>query len=361
VTSRLAQARERMAAVGVDLLAVSPSDDLSYLVGFSPTADERTCMLLVGAEDAAFVVPSLNAVQSRAALPDVPFVEWADADGPTGALRAGLEPFDGARRVAVDGTMRADALLLLQSLLPQARVEPATAVVGELRLRKDEEELAALGRSAAAADAAMTAALAACRAGATEADVAEAASAGFRAAGCEEVMFTSVASGPNGAFPHHHTAGRVLAEGDGVTIDIGGRLGGYPSDITRMAHVGEPSERVRTVVETVERALQAALAAVRPGATCAAIDQAARSMIAAAGYGDFFVHRTGHGLGVSGHEPPWIMAGDERRIEPGMVFSIEPGIYLPGELGVRLEEIVAVTAGGCKILSGLDRELAVVA
>jgi Xaa-Pro aminopeptidase len=348
-----------MAECGVDLLAVSPSDDLLYLTGFSPTADERACMLLLAAETAVFLVPSLNAEQSREALPSLPFATWTDEDGPERALRDALAPLPPPRRVAVAATMRADFLLLLQAALAGAEFSSADAVVGELRMRKDAAELEALLASAATADAAMSAALAACVPGARERDVAAAAAAAFGAAGADEVSFVSVASGPNGAFPHHHSGDRVLQPGDAVTIDLGGRLGGYASDLTRMAHLGEPSERYRLVHETVEQAVQAALAAARPGVTCSAVDRAARDVIEAAGFGAHFVHRTGHGLGLSGHEPPSLMAGEERELAAGMVFSIEPGIYLPGEFGVRLEEIVVATDDGCRVLGALPRDVAV--
>jgi len=354
---RLANARTRMRETGVDLLAVAPSDDLLYLLGFSPTADERTCMLLLGADEAVFLVPTLNAVQSRAEIPELPFVTWEDAEGPERALREAAAPFAGAGRTAVGATMRADFLLLLQSALDGSEFVSGDGVVAELRMRKDADEIEALLASARTADAAMKAAFAACVPGARELDVAEAAAAGFRREGAEEVMFTSVASGPNGAYPHHHSGDRRLEPGDGVTIDLGGRLHGYASDITRVAHVGPPSSRYEHVRDTVERAVQAGLAAVRPGARCADVDRAARSVIDAEGLGEYFIHRTGHGLGLSGHEPPSIMAGEERELVPGMVFSVEPGVYIPGELGVRLEEIVAVTDDGCRVLSALPRDV----
>jgi Xaa-Pro aminopeptidase len=201
------------------------------------------------------------------------------------------------------------------------------------------------------------AAFAACRPGATELEVADAVAAAFRRAGAEEALFAIVGGGPNGAFPHHHTGSRRLEEGDAVVIDIGGRSEGYVSDITRMAYLGEPSERYREVHAVVEAAVQAGLAAARPGATCHEVDAAARGVIADAGYGEYFVHRTGHGLGLSVHEPPWIMRGDETELRVGMVHSIEPGIYLPGELGIRLEEIVHVTEDGCRRFSRLPRDV----
>ena len=229
-----------------------------------------------------------------------------------------------------------------------------------MRVVKSADELRLLQVASDAGDAAMRAALAACRPGVTELEVAEAASAAFRAAGAEEVDFTVVGSGPNGAYPHHHTATRALADGDAIVIDIGARTGGYMSDLTRMAFVGEPTERYLEVHRTVEAAVQAGLAAARPGATCHEVDAAARTAIEDAGFGEYFVHRTGHGLGISIHEPPWIMRGEDVRLEAGMVHSIEPGIYLPGEFGIRLEEIVHITDDGCERFSALPREVHVV-
>lgn len=353
-----------MTARDVDLLAISPSDDLRYLVGFSPTADERPCMLLLGQDDLVFLVPSLNAEQARAALPAVRFATWEDADGAGNALRQAIGSFklpsSASASVGVDVTMRADFLLLLQEIVLSAQWVSASLVLTELRLQKDADELEALLASARTADAAMAAALDACVEGVRELDVAEAAAAAFRRAGCEEVAFTSVASGPNGAYPHHHSGSRRLLRDDAVTIDLGGRLHGYASDITRTAHIGSPGKRYTLVHSVVEEAVQAGIDAVRPGATCASVDRSTRAVIEAAGFGDYFVHRTGHGLGLSGHEPPWIMGGEERALEAGMVFSIEPGIYLPGELGVRLEEIVHLTELGCRVLSDLPRDLSIV-
>jgi Xaa-Pro aminopeptidase len=171
------------------------------------------------------------------------------------------------------------------------------------------------------------------------------------------VTFTIVAAGPNGAFPHHHSTRRTLEAGDAVVIDIGGRLDGYASDLTRMAFVGEPSARYREVHAAVDAAVQSALAAARPGSTGGEIDRAARRVIEGAGFGEYFVHRTGHGLGLSTHEPPWIMSGAQEPLRQGTTFSIEPGIYLPGEFGVRLEEIVHLTENGCERFSELSRDV----
>ena len=226
-----------------------------------------------------------------------------------------------------------------------------------LREVKSDGELRLLQAAADAGDAAMRAAFAACRPGATELQVADAAAAAFRAEGCEEVVFTIVGAGPNGAFPHYHAGHQQLAVGDAIVIDIGARRDGYMCDITRMVVVGEPTPRHLEVHRAVEAAVQAGLAAARPGATCHDVDAAARGAIEDAGFGEYFVHRTGHGLGISTHEPPWIMRGEDVQLKAGMVHSIEPGIYLPGEFGVRLEEIVHVTDEGCERFSRLPRDL----
>lgn len=358
-TERTGDARAAMERRGVDLLALAPSDDLRYLLGFAPTADERPCLLLLDPEQTLCVVPALNAAQLEAAVPELETLAWADEEGPRPTLARALAALPAPpRRVAVDATMRADALLLLQTLLPDSEYVSSTEILAPLRMRKSADELARLRASARTADAAMRAAFAACHAGATELEVAEAVAGEFRRQGCEGVSFAIVAGGPNGAFPHHHSGDRRFADGDPIVIDIGSTLDGYASDITRMVHLGPPSDHYREVHDAVERAVQAALGAARPGASCADVDAAARAVIDDAGYGRYFTHRTGHGLGLSGHEPPSIMAGEETVLGRGMVFSIEPGIYLPGQFGVRLEEIVATTDAGCEILSSLGRDLA---
>jgi Xaa-Pro aminopeptidase len=253
--------------------------------------------------------------------------------------------------------MRADIVLAIQLAAPGAESVDGASVLRPVREIKSLFELALLRASASAADVAMRDALNACRPGNSELDVAAAAVAGFRRSGVSQISFTIVGSGPNGAHPHHQSGQRVLEEGDAVVVDLGGRLDGYSSDITRMAYIGEPSARYREVHEIVDAALTAAWQTVVPGVSCGQIDAAARGVIARRGYGEYFVHRTGHGLGLSMHEAPWIISGSEDVIREGMVFSIEPGIYLPGEFGVRLEEIVAVTADGCETLSDVPRDV----
>jgi Xaa-Pro aminopeptidase len=359
---RLDALRAQMAQAGVDLAAIAPSDNIRYLLGFSPQGDERACMLLVTPSAAAVLMPSLNAEQAAAEAPELELIRWSDDAGPDDALRATLERVAGtaAQRAAADPEMRADHLMLLQEALPGARTVTGTLVMAPLREAKGPEELDTLQRSADAADAAMQAAFAACAAGVTELAVGDAVSRAFQAAGSAP-EFAIVGGGPNGAYPHHHTGPRPLQAGDAVVIDIGGRLDGYVSDITRMAFIGEPTDRYREVHGIVEAAVAAGMAAAKPGATCSDVDLAARTVIEDAGYGEHFVHRTGHGLGLSVHEPPWIMRGYDVELRPGVVHSVEPGIYLPGEFGVRLEEIVHVTETGCERFSSLPRDVHVVA
>jgi Xaa-Pro aminopeptidase len=359
--ARLETLRERMDAAGLDLVALAPTDNLRYLLGFAPRYDERACMLIVTPSSEGVLMPSLNAEQAASEAPELELVQWSDDAGPDEALRATLAHVgaNGIRRAAVDPEMRADHLLVLQDAVDGARFVDATVIVGPMRIVKSPDELALIQKASDGGDAAMQAAFAACGTGVPENDVAEAVAAAFRAAGAEP-EFAIVGGGPNGAYPHHHTGTRPLAAGEPVVIDIGSRNAGYMSDLTRMAFVGEPTERYLEVHRTVEAAVQAGLAAAKPGATCHDVDAAARGAIEDAGFGEYFVHRTGHGLGISTHEPPWIMRGEDAELRTGMVHSIEPGIYLPGEFGVRLEEIVHITDDGCAPFSGLTRELHVV-
>jgi Xaa-Pro aminopeptidase len=333
---------------------------MQWLLGFHPHADERPCLLLFGLERQAFLMPGLNAEGSREHT-DIAFRTWADEEGPDAALTAALADVGatGAKRVALDETMRADFALLLLGALPGAEHRFAADTVGALRMRKDKGEYERLKASAGAADRAMQAAFAAIRPGMSETELGDVVRTHFGSEGASP-EFWIVGGGPNGAFPHHQTGGRRLQEGDAVVIDIGGRKNGYPSDITRMAAVGRPPEGYGQIHTIVEKAVQAALKAVTPGVKASEVDAAARRVIADAGYGEYFVHRTGHGLGVDIHEPPYITATSDTVLEEGMVFSIEPGIYIPGRFGIRLEDIVIVRENGPEVLSALTRDLHVV-
>jgi Xaa-Pro aminopeptidase len=357
--ARLSALRKAMRASGRDLVVLAPTDNLRYVLGFAPPYDERACMLLVTEDASAMLMPALNAGQARSGGGDVELCTWEDTDSPADALQRALGRVGGGlvSTVAVDPEMRADHLLLLLRDVPDAQVVTASDILGWLREVKSPDELETLERGSRVADDAVRAAVAACKPGAAEIEVAETAAAALREGRCEEVLFTTIASGPNGAFPQHQPGARRLEDGDAVLIDLGGRLDGYTSDITRMAYVGAPSKRYRDVHAIVDRALEAALELAAPGITCHELDRAVRGVIERAGFGEYFVHRTGHGLGLSVHEPPWIGDGEDAELRAAMVLSIEPGIYLPGEFGVRLEETVEITDGGCRSLSTLPRDV----
>ena len=356
---RIARLRARMTETGTDLVALGPTSHMRWLSGADPHGDERPVMLLVSQAHAGFLMPALNANSVRQ-VTDLPFETWADDQGPGAALNrllASCEVTGADQTVALDEAMRADfALLLLDALdAPKRRFSDDT--LGHLRGMKDPAEISTLRDCAHLNDAACQAGFAALREGLTEHDVAQVVHDHYKANGATP-EFTIVAFGANGAFPHHHTGDTRLAEGMAVLIDIGCRINGYPSDMTRCGWYGStPDPEFLRVAAVVEEAVQAALAVVRPGILAKEVDAAARDVIAAAGYGDYFVHRTGHGLGIDVHEPPYITATSETALQEGNVFSIEPGIYLPGRFGIRLEDIVTVTLGGAEILSSLPRDI----
>ncbi len=356
---RIARLQAEMVRAGVDLVAISPGATMRYLLGFSPLADERPCALLVSPSDLRLVAPALNA-QQMVAHTGLDALSWSDDQGPAEALRGAVAALGSGGLVAFDNTMRADTLLPLREALQPARMILASEVVGPLRSRKSPAEIEALQRAAAMVDTAMQAGIAACKPGATEAQVAQAVEESFRAQGAELVDFVIVASGPNSAFPHHHTGHRILQPGDAVILDIGATLEGYKSDITRMVHLGPPSDEFVEVYRAVQEAVRRATATVRPGVQAREVDRAARGYLEEAGYGEYFVHRTGHGLGLEVHESPYISADSQTVLEPGMVFSIEPGVYIPDRFGVRIEDIVVVTEDGVRVLTGSVHELVVV-
>jgi len=355
---RLSRLQKQMAHAGVDVVAIAPTANMRYLLGFAPLADERPCALLVSRDDIRMMVPELNADQVEART-GVTGIRWTDAAGPRQALaealgELGITP---GGVLAADDAMRADALLLLQEIVSPKKTMAAGELMAALRMRKSEAELEVMARAAAMADAALMAGADVCRPGVTEREVAEQIATSFRSQGADQVDFTIVGSGPNGAFPHHEFSDRRLEAGDMVIIDLGATLNGYHSDVTRVVHLGEPSAEERAIYELVLEANRRGRQAAVAGAYARDVDRAARKVIEEAGYGPQFIHRTGHGMGLEVHEPPWITSESNTVLEPGMVFSVEPGIYLPGRFGVRIEDIVVVTEGESRCLTGLDRAM----
>ena len=352
--------RARMKDNNVDLVALGPGTHMNWLLGFNPYPDERPCLLLIGKEKEAFLMPSVNAEDARKRT-DIEITSWNDENGPDQALKEALLYIgeNSAKHIAIDEAMRSHFALIVIEALPNPTYEFTTSTIGALRMRKDQTEFINLKENALIDDRAMQAGFAAIKEGVTELEIGEAINKHFISEGAKP-QFCIVGSGPNGAFPHHHTGDRKVEYGDAVLIDIGGRKGTFPSDMTRMSVLGEPPEGYLEIHAIVERAVQAAMAAAKPGAMAKDVDAAARGVITEAGYGEFFVHRTGHGLGIDIHEPPYITATSEVILDEGMVFSIEPGIYLQGRFGVRLEEIVILRADGPEILSELTRELNII-
>ncbi len=357
VRARVDRAREHAAAAGLAGLVATPGADLVYLTGYAPMPLERlTALVLTAGRDPVLVVPELErpgAVASPAGEV-LEIVGWRDGEDPY-ALVADLLPGEGA--VALSDQTWASHVLRLQRVRPALTFRTVGEALPLLRAVKDPEELEALRRAAHAADAAFADVLGVRFAGRRELDVAAEIAEALRAHGHATVEFTIVGSGPNGASPHHEAGERVIEPGDAVVLDFGGRLAGYCSDITRTVVVGEPGSELARVHEVVRAAQQAGVEAVAPGAPCEAVDAAARAVIEEAGYGPAFVHRTGHGIGLDVHEPPDIVAGNPTPLAPGMTFSVEPGVYLAGRFGVRIEDIVAVTPGGVERLNEAPREL----
>ncbi|MGC5020186.1 M24 family metallopeptidase [Micromonospora sp. DT47] len=358
---RLAAAQRATAAAGLDALLLTPGSDLRYLTGYHAHAGERlTCLVLPAEGEPTLIVPTLErpaAEASPAPATGVRIVDHADGVDPYPLVTAALG--GPVASVGLADRMWAEQVLALRAVLPEATQRLAGEVLRELRIRKSPAEVAGLAEAGAAIDAVHARMGEWLRPGRTEAEVATDIAAAIRAAGHATVDFVIVAAGPNGASPHHGTSDRPIGAGEPVVVDIGGTMpSGYCSDSTRTYVAGGPPPAEFTDYYAVLHAAQrAAVAAVRPGVTAEAVDAAAREPITVAGYGDAFLHRTGHGIGLDGHEEPYVVAGNPRPLEPGMAFSIEPGIYLAGRHGARIEDIVVCTTDGVVRLNTTPTEL----
>jgi len=354
---RMARAQEAMGAQGLDWLLVAASADLTYLTGLRMQQGDRLTALLLPATGAGtLLVPALEAAAlDQSALP-APLLTWPDGTDPLALI---VERLSGAPMVGVSESLWARDLLPLLERLAGTRVTTATPVLRPLRLIKDEAEINLLRRAAQAADRVVERITSVGLEGRTEIEVAGRLNDLLVDEGHDAPAFTIVASGPHGAAPHHEPDRRRIARGDLVVLDFGGTIDGYYSDITRTLAVGELDAERRAAYEAVRAAQESGVQAVQPGTTTGAVDSATRSALERAGYGPYFVHRTGHGLGLEVHEPPYLVSGDETVLQPGMVFSVEPGVYLPGRFGVRIEDIVVVTPDGVERLNTADRALRV--
>ncbi|MGY1638361.1 M24 family metallopeptidase [Geodermatophilus sp. SYSU D00742] len=366
---RVHSAREVAAGLGIDLLVVTPGSDLRYLCGYHAHAMERLTALAVPRRGEPFlVVPRLEAPMVDAGPAGglgLEVLAWDETDDPfallaaTATARLGSAPV----RVAVGSRTWAEHALGVQRALAGSALELAAPVVDRLRMVKTPAEVAELAAAGAAIDRVHARMGEWLRVGRTEAQVGADIAAAILAEGHVAVDFTIVGSGPNGASPHHELSDRVIEDGDVVVVDIGGETAtGYRSDCTRTYAVGrEPDGEVAEWYAVLQEAQAAGTAAVRPGVTAEQVDAAAREVITAAGWGEYFIHRTGHGIGLDTHEAPYIVAGNDLPLVPGMAFSVEPGIYLPGRCGARIEDIVVCTGDGVVSVNEGPRGLAVLA
>lgn len=359
--ARMERAVRSAAGAGLAGLLVAPGPDLTWLTGYTPTAvtERLTVLVLAPGRDPVLVVPTLEAPDAERApgAATLTLCDWTDGKDPYAVTAALL---DGHGRFGISDNTWAMHLLGLQRTLPGTSYAALTDALPMLRAVKDPAERELLAAAGAAADAAFEEIRKVPFAGRRESDVGRDLAGLLRRFGHEQVDFTIVGSGPNGANPHHEVGDRVIRPGDMVVLDFGGLKDGYGSDTTRTVHVGEPTEEERRVHDVVRAAQEAGYRAVRPGVPCQEIDRAARAVITDAGYGAHFIHRTGHGIGVTTHEPPYLIEGEEQPLVPGMCFSVEPGVYLPGRFGVRIEDIVTVTEDGGRRLNNTTREMVIV-
>ncbi|MGW6016257.1 aminopeptidase P family protein [Streptomyces sp. NPDC055210] len=359
--ARMERAARAADAAGLAGVLVAPGPDLVWLTGYAPPAatERLTLLVLAAGQDPVLVVPTLEAPDAEKAVgaPALKLRDWTDGKDPYTTTAPLL---DASGRFGVSDNAWALHLLGLQKELPGTSYVSLSEGLPMLRAVKDGAELERLAAAGAAADATYEEILKVAFAGRRESDVAGDLADLLRHFGHEQVDFTVVGSGPNGANPHHEAGSRVIEHGDTVVLDFGGLKHGYGSDTSRTVHVGEPGAEEQRVHDVVRAAQQAAFEAVRPGIACQDVDRVARAHITEAGYGDRFIHRTGHGIGVTTHEPPYMIEGEEQPLVPGMCFSVEPGVYLPGRFGVRIEDIVTVTEDGGRRLNDTPREMAVV-
>jgi Xaa-Pro aminopeptidase len=365
-TERLAAVGDAVRAAGLDVMLLTPGPDLRYVTGYDAKQLERlTCLAVPAGRDPFLLVPALElkaAQASPAGGLDLEILTWGETADPF-ALVSGTLGQPAA--VALSDRMWALHVLQFAAAFPAARLHLASSVLSPLRMRKSPAEVAALLAAGQAIDRVHANVPEWLKPGLTERQVAAKIAEAILAEGHAQVDFTIVGSGPNGSSPHHEVSDRVIQAGDPVVVDIGGTMpSGYCSDCTRTYAVGKPPDEFLAYYEVLKRAQEAATFSVRPGVTAQSVDRTAREIIAEAGYGEWFIHRTGHGIGLESHEDPYIVEGNTIPLDPGMAFSIEPGIY-PGPHGARIEDIVvcadpATDGAGVLRMNNAPRDLVIV-
>lgn len=355
---RISAARALLADHDLDVLLLSVGPDLPYLMGYEAMPLERLTMAVIPRDGAATLfVPELEAPRVEVVPELFELRPWTETEDPVVLV---ADRCRAARRVAVTDQTWAVFLLGLQRELPGVEFVSARPVSRTLRVHKDAAEVELLRRAAHAADRVVTRLEATRFSGRSEHELSDVVARMTLDQGSDVATFRIVASGPNAASPHHEPGPRVIGEGDAVVVDFGGKVGGYCSDTTRTFHVGAPPVEFVEAYEAVRRAQEAGVAAVAPGVAAQDVDAVARSVIAGAGYAERFIHRLGHGIGLDVHEDPYLVDGNREPLEAGMAFSIEPGVYLPGRFGIRIEDIVVCTATGVDSLNQSHHDLRIV-
>ena len=346
---------------GADLVGFVPGENMVYFTGLHFHLSERPILGLYSRQGLSFIIPELEVTKldARPELEARRFM-WTDASGYQGAFHEAVAALAGdGGSCGLDGeTLRLFEWLALEKAgLSAADVSDAAQLFLTMRSRKSADEIANMQRAIDISEAALAATMAWARPGMSEREIADKLSAEMLSRGAQGLAFLLVLTGEKTGLPHGNTGERVWGEDEFLLIDFGARYNDYPADITRTFCVGNPTPQMRAMYEAVYAANQAARDFARPGVSCEAVDRAARDVIEAAGFGDYFIHRLGHGLGLSVHELPNMVAGNTQLLEPGMVFTIEPGVYVPGVGGVRIEDNVVVTEDGINCLTSYPREL----
>jgi Xaa-Pro aminopeptidase len=359
---RISTAQDLMRQLGISALLVSAPADLLYLIGYNFHATERLTLVIIPQQGrASIVMPQFEVARLTSTQDFLEVHPWTEVEDPIGIAYEVVDRQTAQASVAVSEQMWAGFLVGMLERFENVRFVNAGQVLTPMRMIKDQDEIAALEHAQHIVDEAFLKLCASPFAGRTELSIQRELTALRQERGLDDCYGGIVGSGPkNSASPHHHTGERVIQKGDAVVMDFGGTYEGYHADITRTVHVGPPSPKYRDVYALVEEAHQAAFKAYQPGASCESVDQAARDVIEKAGFGQYFTHRLGHGIGLDEHEPPYLVNGNKLPMQAGMSFSDEPGIYIGGEFGVRIEDIVALTAAGAHRFNRSTHDLLVV-
>jgi Xaa-Pro aminopeptidase len=360
-TDRVEKVKSLLRARGLDAIIVAPGSDMAYLIGHFGHPSERPALLVIRPDGPAQIV--MAAFEARA-LPvldtGVEVSTYTETQDPYEVL-AGISAgyLDSIQSAAISDQMWGSVLLRLQQLFARTKFTPASGYLRDLRMRKDGDEVGLMRAAGERADQALEIVLESNLLGQSELDLATALGRAMQDLGLSDT-WAIVASGPNGASPHHLSGDRTISTGDAVVLDFGGAFHGYQSDMTRTVFVDHADPEAQEVYQVVRTAQDTGVRMARPGVACQDVDRATRSVISDAGYGEYFIHRTGHGIGLDVHEDPYIVEGNDLQLKPGMIHSVEPGIYLDGRFGVRVEDIVVISENGAERLNHASRELRVV-